>query len=91
MKLILYKAIMNNIFGVVSSIPYYYIDVFGNYIFKFKIQVDKKIYINGEITVKIISSQGINLKIGSKIIVYGSINIEQGILLKATSYIKLPY
>lgn len=80
---------MNKILGIVTSISYYHRDFNGNFLIDFTMQVDRSIYIFGEIKVQFISPILLTFIPGEKVETYGELYPFYGYVLKVFSVSKL--
>lgn len=81
---------MNKILGIVTSKSYYHCNTHGRFLIEFPMQVDRKVYILGEIKVQFISNTLVTFLPGEKIEAYGELSLCFGLILKVFSVYKLP-
>ncbi len=72
---------MDIIIGTVTSNSYNYIDFNGNYIMNFKLQVNRRVFIRGEIYVEYCNNMKRTFKCGDKIIAKGLLKYRKGLIL----------
>lgn len=77
---------MNRVSGIVMTTSYYYIDQNNNYRINFSMQVDRKIFIFGELSVHLQSNRIIEFLPGENITIQGNISYSNGCRIDADNY-----
>ncbi len=85
-----YIVHMKKVLGIVLTNSFHFRNNKGNYLIDFTVQVDRKEFIFGEINVRFISTICLELKIGEKVLIYGSLLRDSGFIMEATSITRLP-